>query len=373
MYFKDVIGQEKIKEELITEANEGRVSHAQMFVGPTGIGKLPLALSYARYLLCQNPQEDDACGKCHSCAMVNKLAHPDLHFVFPTVKTSLSDDYINEWRQCVLDNPYFDYEDWLNAINAKNSQPIIYSQESDVLLKKLSLKSFEGGYKVVIIWLPEKMQEQCANKLLKLIEEPPSKTVFLLVADETDKILPTIISRTQQKLIHKVPETTIAASLKSRFTISDEEADKIARLVNGNVSAAMKQAMMSDDSESQQYFNLFVSLMRLAYQRKLREMKSWSEQVATLGREKQKSLLKYCMKMVRESFIYNLHQPELNYVNAGEEQFVSKFSPFINESNIQGVASELERALNDISRNVNSKIVFFDFALKMIMLLKQKN
>jgi DNA polymerase-3 subunit delta' len=370
MLFKDVIGQEQVKADLVGEVREERVPHAQLFAGPPGIGKLPLALAYAQYLLCTDRQGGDACGHCRSCSMVNKLAHPDLHFIFPTFKKVLSDQFITEWREAVAANPYFDYEDWLNKIDAKNSQPVIYSQESDVLLKKLSLKSFEGGFKVVIIWLPEKMQEQCANKMLKLIEEPPPKTVFLFVSDESEKILPTIISRTQEVLIHRVPESTVIAMLELRYQLPTSEAERIAHLVGGNVSAAIKQASQKSDGESQQYYEAFVELMRLAYLRKIREMKQWSEEMAARGREKQKDFLEYAMRLVRESFIYNLHQPSLNYMNAEEEKFVSKFSPFINENNIEGISGELESALSDVSRNVNSKIVFFDFALKMIMLLK---
>ncbi len=371
MLFKDIIGQEDIKARLIEETKAGRISHAQLFCGAPGIGKLPLAIAYARYLLCQHPGDDDSCGTCHSCAMFNKLAHPDLHFVFPVIKKAFCDDYLKEWRQCVSKNPYFSFDDWLDYLDAKNAQPIIYSQESDVLIKRLSLKSFEGGYKVTIIWLPEKMNDEASNKLLKLIEEPPLKTVFLLVSDEPEKILPTILSRTQQVVIHRVEQTAISSMLKSHYMMSSDEADRIAHLSNGNVTAALKQAASNETGDSDEFFNLFVSLMRLSYQRKVREMKQWSEQLAAAGRERQKRFLEYSLKMIRESFIYNLHQPEMNYMTSSEEQFVSRFSPFVNERNVRGIATELDNALNDISRNVNSKIVFFDFSLKMIMLLKQ--
>jgi DNA polymerase-3 subunit delta' len=371
MLFKDIIGQEDIKSRLIDETKAGRVSHAQLFCGAPGIGKLPLAIAYARYLLCEHPGNNDACGVCHSCAMINKLAHPDLHFVFPVVKKALSDDYLKEWRQCLSKNPYFSFDDWLDYLDAKNAQPIIYARESDELIKRLSLKSFEGGYKVTIIWLPEKMNDEASNKLLKLIEEPPLKTIFLLVSDEPEKILPTILSRTQQITIQRVENTAISSMLKTRFLMSPAEADKIAHLSNGNVTAALKQAVNDENGDTDVFFDMFVNLMRLSYQRKVREMKLWSEQLAASGRERQKLFLEYSLRMIRESFIYNLHQPEMNYMTSGEEQFVSRFSPFVNERNVRGIATELDNALNDISRNVNSKIVFFDFSLKMIMLLKQ--
>jgi DNA polymerase-3 subunit delta' len=368
MLFKEVIGQDSIKSQLINEARVGRISHAQLFSGPSGCGKLPLALAYARYLLCANPKNDDACGSCQSCVMMNKLVHPDVHFVFPVIKKSLSDDYIDEWRKCVLNNPYFSYDEWLDYLNAKNSQPIIYAKESDDLIKKLSLKSFGGGYKVTIIWLPEKMNEEAANKLLKLIEEPPLQTVFLLVSDEPDKILPTILSRTQQVNIHKIPEKILADLLQNKYQLGVNEARSIAHLSNGNVSAAMEQLHM--DESGQQFATLFISLMRLAYQHKIREIKQWSEELAAMGREKQKSFLEYCQRMIRENFIYNLHQSALNYMTTDEENFASRFSPFVNEKNVKNITDELNNAQNDIERNVNSKIVFFDFSLKMIMLLK---
>lgn len=371
MLFKEIIGQEDIKARLINETKVGRISHAQLFCGAPGIGKLPLALAYAQYLLCEHPHDDDACGTCHSCLMFNKLAHPDLHFVFPVIKQALSDSYIKEWRTCLSKDPYFSFDDWLNYLKAENAQPIIYAKESDELIKKLSLKSFEGGYKVTIIWLPEKMNEEASNKLLKLIEEPPLKTIFLLVSDEPDKILPTILSRTQQIAIHKVTQQAIGDMLEQRYMLSNEDAARIAHLSNGSVTTAIKQAMIDESGDSQVFFNLFVSLMRLSYQRRIKEMKRWSEQLAAMGRERQKRFLEYALKMIRESFIYNLHQPELNYMTVGEEQFVSRFSPFVNEKNVRGIADELGSALNDIGRNVNSKIVFFDFSLKMIMLLKQ--
>jgi len=370
MLFKEIIGQDDIKNRLISETKAGRISHAQLFCGAPGIGKLPLALAYARYLLCANAGDEDSCGTCHSCVMVNKLAHPDLHFVFPVVKKAISDDYIKEWRQCLLKNPYFSFDDWLDYLDAKNAQPIIYARESDELIKRLSLKSFEGGYKVTIIWLPEKMNEEASNKLLKLIEEPPQKTIFLLVSDEPEKILPTILSRTQQLTIHRVEHRLISEMLQQRYSLQSNDAERIAHLSNGNVTAAIKQALNDENGDSQMFFDLFVNLMRLSYQRKIREMKLWSEQLATIGRERQKRFLEYALRMIRESFIYNLHLPDLNYMTRREEQFVSRFSPYVNERNVRGIAKELDSALNDIGRNVNSKIVFFDFSLKMIMLLK---
>ncbi|WP_455585782.1 DNA polymerase III subunit [Bacteroides sp.] len=368
MFFKDVIGQEETKQRLILEVNEGRIPHAQLICGPEGVGKLPLALAYARYISCTNRSATDACGVCPSCVKFNKLVHPDVHFVFPVVKAGRSDDYITEWRRMVLNNPYFNLNHWLNEINAENAQAVIYTKESDEIMKKLSLKSSEGGFKITIIWLPEKMQLACANKLLKLLEEPPEKTVFLLVSEAPEMILPTILSRTQRFNIRKIDETSIAQTLQEKYGVQQATSMTIAHLANGNFIKALETIHLNE--ENQLFFELFVSLMRLSYQRKIREMKQWSEQVAGMGRERQKNLLSYCQRMIRENFIYNLHQKDLVYMTPDEQNFATRFAPFVNERNVMGIMDELSEAQQHIEQNVNAKMVFFDFALKMIVLLK---
>lgn len=368
MFFKDVIGQEETKQRLILEVNEGRIPHAQLICGPEGVGKLPLALAYARYISCTNRSATDACGVCPSCVKFNKLVHPDVHFVFPVVKAGRSDDYITEWRRMVLNNSYFNLNHWLNEINAENAQAVIYTKESDEIMKKLSLKSSEGGFKITIIWLPEKMQLACANKLLKLLEEPPEKTVFLLVSEAPEMILPTILSRTQRFNIRKIDETSIAQTLQEKYGVQQATSMTIAHLANGNFIKALETIHLNE--ENQLFFELFVSLMRLSYQRKIREMKQWSEQVAGMGRERQKNLLSYCQRMIRENFIYNLHQKDLVYMTPDEQNFATRFAPFVNERNVMGIMDELSEAQQHIEQNVNAKMVFFDFALKMIVLLK---
>ena len=368
MFFKDVIGQEEAKQRLIQEANEGRIPHAQLICGPEGVGKLPLALAYARYLSCTHRGATDACGVCPSCVKFNKLVHPDLHFVFPVVKNGKSEDYIAEWRRLVLNNPYFTIHHWLNEINAENSQAGLYTKESDEILKKLSLKSSEGGFKITIIWLPEKMQLACANKLLKLLEEPPEKTVFLLVSEAPDLILQTIQSRTQRFNIRRIDEESIARALQEKYGVQQVNSLSIAHLANGSFIKALETIHLNE--ENQLFFELFVNLMRLSYQRKIREMKLWSEQVASMGRERQKNLLLYCQRMIRENFIYNLHRKELVYMTPDEQNFATRFAPFINERNIMGIMDELSVAQQHIEQNVNAKMVFFDFSLKMIVLLK---
>lgn len=374
MFFKDIIGQEQVKERLRLELHEGRVPHAQLFAGPEGSGALPLAIAYARFLLCTHRGETDACGTCPSCVKLNKLAHPDLHFVFPVVKRkgggdTVSDDYIREWRELAISTPYFGLNHWLDAMGAENQQAQIFVKESDELTRKLSLKSSEGGYKVVVLWLPEKMKVECANKLLKLLEEPPALTVFLLVSEEPDRILPTILSRTQRVNVPRLGDNEISTALSRQFGLQPSDAAETARLANGSYLQALGIIHRGDDNLL--FFELFVSLMRLAYQRKVKDMKDWSETVATMGRERQKNFLAYCQRMVRENFISNFHRRELNYMNRDEANFAVRFAPFINERNVIGIADELSEAQAHIEQNVNPRMVFFDFALKMIVLLIQ--
>ncbi|WP_321519917.1 DNA polymerase III subunit delta' [uncultured Bacteroides sp.] len=374
MFFRDVIGQEEVKKKFLLEVKENRIPHAQLICGAEGIGKLPLAIAYARYLLCNNRTEEDACGVCPSCVKLNKLAHPDLHFVFPIVKKKsgkdvVCDDYIKEWREFVLNNAYFNQNHWLNEMGAENAQAIIYAKESDEIVRKLSLKSSEGGYKVMIIWLPEKMNAVCANKLLKMLEEPPAKTVFLLVSENPDLMLSTILSRTQRVNVRNIEEESIAEALRKSFGLTENDAQTIAHVSNGSFIRAMETIHLNE--ETKHFFELFVSLMRLSYQRKIREMKAWSEVLAGMGRERQKNFLEYAQRMIRENFIFNFHCKELTYMNIDELNFASRFAPFINERNVEGLMEELSLAQQHIEQNVNAKMVFFDFSLKMIVLLKQ--
>lgn len=372
--FKDVIGQEAAKQRLRQEVQEGRIPHALLFCGPAGIGKLPLALAYARYICCPNRTETDACNTCPSCVKWNKLVHPDVHFAFPIVKNAKSkkevcDDYIVSWRNLLLNSSYFGLNHWLNEMNAENGQPIIYAKESDEITRKLSLKSSEGGYKVTIVWLPEKMHEVCANKLLKLLEEPPEKTIFLLVSEAPDMILQTILSRTQRFNIHKIEETEIAVALQQKYGVQPNDSETIAHLANGDFVKALETIHLNEENEL--FFQMFVSLMRLSYMRKIREMKQWSEQLAGIGRERQKHFLGYCQRMIRENFIYNLHRKEISYMTSPEQNFATRFAPFVNERNVMGIMDELTEAQIHIEQNVNARMVFFDFSLKMIVLLKQ--
>ncbi|MCF0160708.1 MAG: DNA polymerase III subunit delta [Bacteroidaceae bacterium] len=376
MFFKDVIGQEEVKARLIRDAKEGRVAHALLFTGPEGTGKLAMAIAYARYLGCKHPNEDDACGQCPSCKMFDQLGHPDLHFVYPVVNKSKTankktscDELLPQWRQMLNDSLYFNLNHWLSAMGAENQQATIYTQESESIQHKLMLMSSQGGYQVMIIWLPEKMQEECSNKILKLLEEPPSKTVFILVSEQPEFLLQTIKSRTQAIEFRRLTPQVIANQLQSKMGVNESDAKRIGHIANGSYLRALEAIHINQDQAL--FFDMFVMLMRFAYARKVREMKQWSEQVASWGRERQKNFLAYCQQLVRENFIYNFHDERLNYMNEAEDQFAVKFARFINERNVMGIMDELTEAQRHIEQNVNAKMVFFDFALKIIVLLIQ--
>ena len=297
-----------------------------------------------------------------------------LHFVFPVIKKkskdAVSDDFIAEWRELINQNPYFNLNMWLEEMGAENQQALIYVKESDEIIRKLSLKSSQGGYKIMIIWLPEKMNIECSNKLLKLLEEPPSQTVFLLVSEEPDTLLATIQSRTQRFNLYGIEEEAIVVRLQQQYGIQESDAISIAHRSEGNFLKALEEIHLNEENKI--FFELFVNLMRLSYQRKIREMKQWSETLAAMGRERQKHFLTYCQRMIRENFIYNFHDPSLIYLNEEEKNFSSRFAPFINEYNVINIMYELSEAQRHIEQNVNARMVFFDFSLKMIVLLVQK-
>lgn len=375
MFFRDIIGQDEIKKQLIKNVQENKIAHAQLLCGSEGVGKLPLAIAYARYISCQHPSDEDACGKCPNCIKFNNLAHPDLHFIFPVVKKKsskdiVSDDYISEWRELIARTPYFNLPMWLEEMGAENQQAQIYVKESNEIIRKLSLKSSQGGYKIIIIWLPEKMNIECSNKLLKLLEEPAEQTVFLLVSEEPDMLLTTIQSRTQRINVKGIEEKALQDTLVNQHGLQEQDAIHIAHRSEGNYLKAIESISLNE--ENKLFFELFVALMRLAYQRKIKDMKFWSEKVAAMGRERQKNFLGYCQRMIRENFIYNFHNRSITYLDNDEEAFSTRFAPFINERNVMEIMNELSEAQRHIEQNVNAKMVFFDFSLKMIVLLIQK-
>lgn len=381
MRFCDIIGQETEKRQLRQAVLEGRIPHAQLFAGPAGVGKLALALAYAQYVSCPNRDEHDSCGTCPTCLQFNKLQHPDLHFVFPIIKGDdgdVCDAFADKWRGLLTEQRYFDIDDWYRVLGTETKQGMIYEKESGEIMRKLSLKSFSGGYKIMIIWQPEKMNATCANKILKLLEEPPTKTLFLLVSEHPEQLLSTILSRVQEVRVPRLSEVDIAAGLQTVYTwLSDQEAKTVAHMANGSYLAALK--IMSESEESKGYFDDFVALMRNAWlvgQKKdysaLLKLRQWSYDMADskVGREKQKAFLQYAQRQIRENYIYNFHCADMNYQTEAESQFSSKFAPFIHDSNVERMMNELGKAEQQIAQNGNAKIIFFDLCLQMIVLVK---
>lgn len=379
MRFSEVIGQEEVRERLLQMVHEDRLPHAIMLCGPQGVGKKALAVSFACYLLSLKDSKDFKDPKdLNEPPMLQNLQHPDLHFTFPTIKLPsmstdhkpVSEDFASEWHELIMAGPYFTMDEWMTAMGGENQQAIITAGESDALIRKLSLKSSQGGYKVSIIWLPERMNIECANKLLKLIEEPPLQTIFILCCEEPDRLLETIRSRVQRIDVRKLPADTICKALQERRGVSEEAARRISRLADGSWLKALEE--LQTGTENEQFLDLFISLMRLAYQRRVKDLRRWSETMATFGREKQKRFLTYFLHMLRENFMYNFQKQELCYMTQAEENFARNFARFINEANILPISDLASRALRDIGQNANAKVVFFDFALKMIVLLIQK-
>lgn len=376
MQFNEVIGQTAVKQQLKQMLAEDRMPHALLFAGPEGSGKLPMALALAKRLLCQQPtSENEPCNACQNCLMAEQLAHPDLHFIFPTIKTkgqnsaAISNQYLTEWRQQINETPYFSRQTWLNRLKVEKQQSLINVADAANIITKLASVSSQGGYRVVVIWLAEQMNLQCANKMLKILEEPPQKTVFILTSDHPERLLPTILSRTQRIDFAPLTVEELQGAVETYNGLEGRDALMVARAAAGSYINALEQVTMN--AERAQFFDLFVLFMRLCYMRKIKDLYEWSQQLSMWGREKQKAFLEYAQRLVRENFIYNFHNPELNYMNAKESDFAVNFARFINERNVIGIAEEIEHAQRDIEQNVNANMVFFDFSLKMIVLLIQ--
>lgn len=380
MKFAEVIGQEELKTKLIQMIDGNKVPHAMLLCGPQGCGKMAVALAMASYLLGEKDTkgEEQTARQRNIAAMLERWNHPDLHFSFPVIRPTgtssehkmTSDDFIKEWKDMLCDGAYFNMDRWLTAMNAANQQAQIGVGESDLLIKKLSIKSSQGGYKVSIIWLPERMNGECANKLLKIIEEPPQQTIFIMVSEEPEKLLETIKSRTQRIDLKKIDNESVTKALIEKRLVSEEAARRIARVANGNWTKALEE--LDTGNENRQFLDMFILLMRLAYSRNIKELKKWSEAAAGFGREKQKRMLVYFLRLIRENFVYNFRNTELNYMTQEEEDFARKFARFINEANVMEMADMTTKAIRDIGQNANAKIVFFEYSLRTIMLLLQQ-
>lgn len=383
MNFSEVIGQDEVRQRLVQMVREDRVPHAMMFCGPHGCGKMAVAMAFASYLLGEGRQPEDGTemlpesARHNVEAMLAKWSHPDLHFSYPVIRPAgtasehkmTSDDFGKEWKTMLAEGPYFTIDKWLGAMNAANQQAQIGVGESDSIIRKLSLKSSQGGYKICIIWLPERMNGECANKLLKILEEPPHRTVFMMVCEEPEKLLETIRSRTQRIDIKRIAVEDIARSLVERRLVDEDTAVRIARVADGSWIKAVEE--LDTGNENRTFLDMFIMLMRLAYKRDIKSLKKWSEAVSGYGREKQKRMLAYFLRLVRENFMYNFRNPELVYMTRDEEDFARNFARFINEANVMELSELFGRAIRDIGQNANSKIVFFDIALNTIVMLVQ--
>jgi DNA polymerase-3 subunit delta' len=374
--FSQVIGQAALKAKLIRAVREGRVSHAQLFLGKEGHGGMALALAYAQYVMCENPQDNDACGACPACHKMQHLAHPDLHFAFPvnstkpSEKNPVSDMFITPWREELQRNPYITEAGWYELLGMDNKQGNISKYEAEAIVRKLSLKAYEGKFKIMLVWLPERMNAVAANKLLKLIEEPPAQTLFLLVAENSGQMLKTILSRTQLVSVPPVDDEAMTAMLVQEFSLPQGEAQALAHLSEGSVVQARRIAAQGDDKRD--YFEQFTQLMRLSYASKAENvllLLQWAEEMAGQGRERQKNFLLYAERMLRENFALNRQVTEAVYLAGEEAEFSRKFSPFINPENIFRLYEELNLAMQHLGQNGNAKIIFTDLALKLVKLI----
>jgi DNA polymerase III subunit delta' len=377
MLFNKVLGQQHIINHLKETTNKGRIPHAQLFVGPEGSGVLATAIAYAEYILIQNNSNPEACSfKC------NKFAHPDIHFIFPTatndeVKSKpKSSDFIKEWTGFLTQNWYGSMMDWFNHLGIDKKQGEIRVDDAQEIVKKLSLKSYEGGYKIMIIWLAEKMNIGASNKLLKILEEPTEETLFILVSENEEDIINTIKSRCQVLHFMGLPESIIAKELEEEHQIAHKKALKNAHRAQGNFNKALKYSTESDDEIT--FEKWFVNWVRTAFKAKgnagvIHELINWSEEIAGIGRENQKRFLYFCTDMFRQALLCNYNTKQLVYFEAQAEQFdLEKFAPFVNGNNIQEIFEKLSEAMYQIERNGNPKIIFTDLSIKLTRLIHKK-
>lgn len=371
MQFNKVIGQKELKADLIREINSEKISHAQLFSGKQGYGGLAMALAFTQYLFCTDKGIEDSCGKCASCVKIQDLQHPDLHFVFPVVQgiAKTSSFFLKDWRQQIKENPYFNLFNWTSRIDSKERKPIISVEESKDILRKLSLKSFEGGYKVMIIWLPEEMNADCSNKLLKILEEPPVSTLFLLVSENPDNLIVTIRSRTQFLRIPKIQLEDLSNFLKANFSLNAVQADSISSFAEGDLLRALE--FIDTSAEKDLYRDKFIQMMRVSYKKDVLGMLDWADAIATEGKERHKLYLVYSLHMFRQSILNNYIGENMMRVSEEEEKFLKNFAPFISGNNIQDFMKTFDDAYYHIDRNANSKILFTQLCFQTMRFIHQ--
>lgn len=381
MRFSDIIGQQHIKNHLMYSAKNGRIPHAQLFIAPEGVGALPMAIAYAQYIICQNNLNDNEGGN-ESCNLkFDNYQHPDLHFVFPvysnkTEKKYSSEDFLPLWYDFIKMNPYGSYTDWLHKMEVKNQQPQISVKEAEFISRKLALKAYEGSYKVMIVWMAEKMNVDTANKLLKLLEEPYEKTLFLLIAEDEKSILPTILSRCQVLHFNKLADQDIAHALIEKENVEENRSKAIAKLANGNYNKALKEVQSTE--EGLPFDKWFVDWVRSAFRankdaKVVSNLVSWSDELSTIGRENQKLFLEHCLEIFRQALLLNYGAKDLVYYQSKVDSFkLENFAPFINDQNIFEIYKEINNSIYHIERNANPKILFTDLSIKLTRLIHRK-
>lgn len=376
MLFSEVIGQEVVKRSLIKSVKNNRVSHAQLFLGPEGSGNLAMAVAFAQYISCEDRKEDDSCGSCSSCVKYNNIAHPDLHFIFPVAtnkevtKNPRSDLFMQQWREALKDNPYMSLGQWHRHLGIENKQAIINAEDCNEIIKKLSLKTFESEFKVMIIWRAERLFHSAAPKLLKILEEPPDKTLFLLIAENSEQIIQTILSRTQVVRFKKLDQQSMEKKLASKFTLDENKLNYIVRMSAGNYTEALRLVEHSVVKE----FNFieFQKWMRMCFKKDVVKLMEWIDEVGKIGRERQKSFIQHALQMVRECLMINYGVGKLVVLTGEERKFVNNFSPFINNNNCIGIAEELNKAYYNIERNANIRILMLDLSISISDMLKKR-
>lgn len=372
MLFRDVVGHDSLKTRLIQSALDKRISHAQLFHGPEGCGNFALALAFARFLMCPERSATDSCGMCPTCKKITSLQFADLHFSFPyfnrkSGKQSVSTEFTDEWRSMVGEFGYFDFAHWRNQVNAENKQLMIGVREAEEIVHKVSLKSYEGGLKVLILWLPEFMNISCANKLLKTIEEPPDNTVFLLVSHAPEQIISTILSRTQMTKVPALSDEEIHGAVLSRLGVTKADvAEEITTMSEGNYFKAYALARLGQENLLSK---TFVDWMRNCYTCKVQDLVAFSDGQHTSGRESVKTFLEYALHMVRQCTVLNYAGESVARLTSEERAFAQKFAPFINERNVMDITEQLELAHRDVGRNSYTKLVMLDLSMRMYKFL----
>lgn len=366
MQFKDVCGQRELKQHLIDEVNADKISHAQLFLGKMGYGGLPLAIAFIQYLFCNNKSANDSCGECPACHKVMKLQHPDLHFSFPTVQTisKTSTPLLEEWRDQLKDEVIFNLDTWVKRIDPKERKPIISVHESQEIIKKLTLKSFEGGYKVMLIWMPEEMKVECANKLLKILEEPPKDTLFLLVSESSEKMLQTILSRTQIVTVPRLDIDDLTTFLKTKHRLNSDNALSLASRSDGDIIEMNE--LMEEHDESDVLYKLFIQLMRVCYKKDVIPMMDWADAISLTTKGTQKQFLKYALHMFRQSILKNYTDDQLTRLSEEEDKFLKNFARFITGNNLASFMKTFDDAYYELERNANPKIMFTNLCFQVM-------